>query len=48
MRGSYDDASDYLSDMEAFGFRNDPAGYWEDWCINNDIEHEIGGNPFIY
>jgi len=48
MGGSYDESSEYLSDMDAYDFLHDPAGYWDEWCRKYDIEHEIGGNPFIY
>lgn len=43
MGGSFDLSEEYLSDMDAYSYTNDPGGYWEEWCDKHDISDE---NPF--
>ena len=44
--GSYDTSTEYLADMEGFGYET-PEDAWEDWCDHYNISHEIENNPFI-
>lgn len=40
-------ASKYIDYMEAVCGTDNPAEAWEDWCISNDMEHEINNNPYL-
>jgi len=46
MGGSYDSSDEYLSDMDAFEYK-DPADYWIEWCHHHRIDHESNNNPFL-
>lgn len=41
-----DDANEYLELMDGLEVTN-PAEAWDDYCMDNDLEHEIDNNPFI-
>ena len=40
-------ASEYLDFMDASVGVDLPEDAWEEWCISNDIEHEIENNPYL-
>ena len=40
-------ANEYLEFMEEIVETTNPANAWEEWCLNNDIEHEISNNPYL-
>lgn len=42
---SFDSSDEYLSLMDGLEV-DTPKEAWEDYCKNNDIEHEINNNPF--
>lgn len=46
--GGYDKASKYISDMEGQEYdTTKPELYWEEFCFDYEIEHEINNNPFL-
>jgi len=40
-------ASEYIDYMEAVAEVDLPEDAWEEWCMRNDIEHEIDNNPYL-
>lgn len=40
-------ANKYIEFMDAIIETSNPAEAWEQWCIENKIEHEIENNPYI-
>ena len=40
-------ASQYIDFMDAVVETDKPEDAWEEWCILNNIEHEIDNNPYL-
>lgn len=39
-------ANTYLEFMDEIVQTTNPAEAWEEWCIDNDMEHAIDNNPY--